>query len=51
VRYFIKMGDFMSVSCPKCVSFTRRGILFGTELLRAGLVWRIEDGTKNLILG
>lgn len=36
-RYF-RNCDFMDASCPKRASFTWRGILFGRELLRAGLI-------------
>jgi hypothetical protein len=44
-RYF-KEGDFLTASCPKRASYTWRGIIHGRHLLRAGLVWRIGDGTS-----
>jgi hypothetical protein len=39
-------GEFLSARCPKAASFTWRSILFGRELLKQGLIWRIGDGEK-----
>lgn len=36
----------MNATCPAGGSYTFRSILHGRDLLRAGLVWRIGDGTK-----
>jgi hypothetical protein len=41
-----KEGDFLSAACPKRASYTLRSIIHGRELLRAGLVWRIGDGSN-----
>ena len=43
-RYFPE-GSIMSATCPSGGSFTFRSILYGRDLLREGLVWRIGDGT------
>jgi hypothetical protein len=45
-RYY-KSGDFMEARCPKNASFTWRSIIFGCDLLKEGLIWRIEDGSDN----
>lgn len=44
-RYFRNV-DFMCATCPRRGSFTWRSILFGRELLKQGIIWRIGDGTK-----
>jgi hypothetical protein len=44
-RYFGD-GDFMSARCPKRSSFTWKSILYGRELLKEGVVWRIGSGEK-----
>jgi hypothetical protein len=43
-RYY-KSGDFMEASCPKSASLTWRSIIFGRDLLKEGLIWRIGDGS------
>jgi hypothetical protein len=35
----------LRASCPKRASFTWRSIIYGRELLKKGLVWRIGDGS------
>ena len=44
-RYF-RGCTFLEAGCPKRASFTWRSILHGRELLKAGLIWRIGDGSK-----
>lgn len=45
-RYFAN-SDFLQASCPKSASYTWQSILFGRDLLQAGLIWRIGNG-KNI---
>lgn len=47
-RYF-KDGSIMNATCPSGGSFTFRSILFGRDLLREGVVWRIGDGSRVII--
>jgi hypothetical protein len=42
-KYF-KDGDFLSASCPKRASYTWKGMIYGSKLLRERLVWRIGNG-------
>ena len=44
-RYY-KNGDFLNARCPSGASVTWRSILFGRDLLKSGLIWRIGDGSK-----
>ncbi|XP_073367971.1 uncharacterized protein [Aegilops tauschii subsp. strangulata] len=44
-RYFPE-GSIMNATCPNEGSFTFESIIHGRELLRAGSVWRIGDGTS-----
>jgi ribonuclease HI len=44
-RYFPN-GNFLSAGCPKNASFTWKSMMHGRELLKAGLIWRIGDGSK-----
>ena len=44
-RYFSE-GGIMSATCPDGGSYTFRRILHGRDLLRAGLVWRVGDGSR-----
>jgi hypothetical protein len=36
----------MVATCPKRASFTWKSILYGHELVKEELVWRIGDGSK-----
>jgi hypothetical protein len=36
----------MEAKCPKRASFTWNSTLYGRDLLKEGLVWRIGDGSK-----
>jgi ribonuclease HI len=44
-RYY-KEGDVLSASCPKRASFTWRSIMYGRDLLKSGIIWRIGDGSS-----
>jgi hypothetical protein len=44
-RYF-KDSDFLAANCPNRASYTWKSIIYGRELLKAGLVWRIGSGTS-----
>ena len=44
-RYF-KDGSIMNATCPSAASYTFRSILFGRDLLKEVVVWRIEDGSS-----
>lgn len=44
-RYFVDKG-FLDASCPKSASFTWKSIIWGRELLKEGLVWRVGDGSS-----
>jgi hypothetical protein len=48
-RYY-KNGDFLEASCPKQASFTWRSIIFGRDLLKEGLIWRIGDGSDIRVM-
>jgi hypothetical protein len=41
-----KNSSFLDADCPKRASFTWRSIVYGRDLLKAGLIWRIGEGTK-----
>jgi hypothetical protein len=49
-RYY-KEGDFLLASCPKHASYTWRGIVYGRDLLREGLVWRVGGGDQIKVMG
>jgi hypothetical protein len=41
-----KNSSFLDADCPKRASFTWRSIVYGRDLLEAGLIWRVGDGSK-----
>lgn len=43
-RYY-SVDSIMSATAPASASFTFRSILWGRDLLREGLIWRIGNGT------
>jgi hypothetical protein len=43
-RYFSN-DSFLEAACPKRASFTWRSILFGRELLKDGLIWKVGNGS------
>jgi hypothetical protein len=45
-RYY-KQGSIMDAKCPKRGSYTWRSILYGRDLLKEGLIWRVGDGKKR----
>ncbi|XP_073363071.1 uncharacterized protein [Aegilops tauschii subsp. strangulata] len=47
-RYY-KDSSIMQATCPSNGSYTFRSILFGRDLLKEGLVWRVGDGADILI--
>ena len=48
-RYF-PHGDFWNATAPRSASVTWRSILYGRELLKQGICWRIGDGKGTRIL-
>ncbi|XP_037480834.1 uncharacterized protein LOC119358354 [Triticum dicoccoides] len=48
-RYFPD-GDFWNSKCPRAASYTWRSIMYGKELLRRGLLWRVGDGKQISII-
>jgi hypothetical protein len=45
-RYFSNTDLLHERYCPARGSFTWRTILYGRDLLRNGLIWRISDGSQ-----
>lgn len=39
-------NDLMEATCPKRGSFTWRSILWGKELFKEGLIWRVANDSK-----
>ena len=44
-RYF-KNSNILKAGCPGHGSFTWRSILYGRDLLKSGLIWRVGDGSS-----
>jgi hypothetical protein len=39
-------GELLDTSFPQACSASWRGIIYGLELLKKGVIWRVGDGTK-----